>query len=130
MVDVPRILAGDASADVLLQDGDELIVPKLVESITVAGEVYEPGSFRFEQGLSVHRLSRARCGYTDRARKKDIYVIEPNGAVVQVKRSKRQLFRFDQSGCWSCARLCDCCSDELRLRKTVRPLPVHHLCRV
>ena len=97
VVDVPRILAGDASADVLLQDGDELIVPKLVESITVAGEVYEPGSFRFEQGLGFSDYLELAAGITDRARKKDIYVIEPNGAVVPLENTKRQLFRFDRS---------------------------------
>ena len=97
VVDVPRILAGDASADVLLQDGDELIVPKLVESITVAGEVYEPGSFRFEQGLAFSDYLELAAGITDRARKKDIYVIEPNGAVVLLENTKRQLFRFDRS---------------------------------
>ncbi len=97
VVDVPRILAGDASADVLLQSGDELIVPKLVESITVAGEVYEPGSFRFEQGLSFSDYLELAAGITDRARKKDIYVIEPNGAVVPLENTKRQLFRFDRS---------------------------------
>ncbi|MDC3329025.1 SLBB domain-containing protein, partial [Pseudomonadales bacterium] len=97
VVDVPRILAGDASADVLLQSGDELIVPKLVESITVAGEVYEPGSFRFEQGLAFTDYLELAAGITDRARKKDIYVIEPNGAVVPLENTKRQLFRFDRS---------------------------------
>ena len=97
VIDVPRILAGDASADVLLQDGDALVVPKLVESITVAGEVYEPGSFRFEQGLAFSDYLELAAGITDRARKKDIYVIEPNGAVVPLENSKRQLFRFDRS---------------------------------
>ena len=97
IIDVPRILAGDASADVLLQDGDELVVPKLVESITVAGEVYEPGSFRFEQGLAFTDYLELAAGLTDRARKKDIYVIEPNGAVVPLQGSKRQLFRFDRT---------------------------------
>lgn len=97
VIDVPRILAGDAGADVLLQDGDELIVPKLVESITVAGEVYEPGSFRFEPGLAFTDYLELAAGLTKRARKKDIYVIEPNGAVVALENSKRQLFRFDRS---------------------------------
>ena len=97
VIDVPRILAGDASADVLLQDGDELVVPKLVESITLAGEVYEPGSFRFEQGLTFTDYLELAAGLTDRARKKDIYVIEPNGAVVPLQGSKRQLFRFDRT---------------------------------
>jgi protein involved in polysaccharide export with SLBB domain len=96
VVDVPRILAGDTGADVLLQDGDKILVPKLVESITVAGEVYEPGSFRFQEGLSFSDYLELAAGITDRARKKDIYVIEPNGAVVPLERSKGRLFRFDQ----------------------------------
>ena len=77
--------------------GTKLVVPKLVESITVAGEVYEPGSFRFEQGLAFTDYLELAAGLTDRARKKDIYVIEPNGAVVPLQGSKRQLFRFDRT---------------------------------
>ena len=53
MVDIDRIMAGDPNADVLLQDGDELLIPKLVESVTVAGEVYEPGSFRYQPEISL-----------------------------------------------------------------------------
>ena len=97
MVDIDRIMAGDPNADVLLQDGDELLIPKLVESVTVAGEVYEPGSFRYQPEISLEDYLVLAAGVTERARKKSIYVIEPNGAVVQIKRSKRQLFRFNQS---------------------------------
>ena len=63
----------------------------------MAGEVYEPGSFRFEPGLAFTDYLELAAGITKRARKKDIYVIEPNGAVVSVENSKRQLFRFDRS---------------------------------
>ena len=97
VVDIDRIMAGDPNADVLLQDGDELLIPKLVESVTVAGEVYEPGSFRYQPESSLEDYLVLAAGVTERARKKNIYVIEPNGAVVQVKPSKRQLFRFNQS---------------------------------
>ena len=97
VVDIDRIMAGDPNADVLLQDGDELLIPKLVESVTVAGEVYEPGSFRYQPEISLEDYLVLAAGVTERARKKNIYVIEPNGAVVQVKPSKRQLFRFNQS---------------------------------
>ena len=97
VVDIDRIMAGDPNADVLLQDGDELLIPKIVESVTVAGEVYEPGSFRYQPEISLEDYLVLAAGVTERARKKNIYVIEPNGAVVQVKPSKRQLFRFNQS---------------------------------
>jgi len=96
IVDVPRILTGDTGADVLLQDGDKIVIPKIVESITVAGEVYEPGSFRFEAELSLADYLELAAGITDRAREKNIYVIEPNGAVLQLKNPKGRFFRFEK----------------------------------
>ena len=58
---------------------------------------FDAGSFRFEQGLTFTDYVELAAGLTDRARKKDIYVIEPNGAVVPLQGSKRQLFRFDRT---------------------------------
>ena len=98
IIDIQSILAGVESADVLLQDGDKLFVPRLVESVTVAGEVYQPGSFRFESDLNYTDYLALSAGITDRARRKDIYVIAPNGSVTPMGRSKRQLLRFDRAG--------------------------------
>ena len=40
-------------SDTLVEDGDTLFVPKYSNTISVVGEVYEPGTFRFEEGLDV-----------------------------------------------------------------------------
>ncbi|NCG40769.1 MAG: hypothetical protein GWP30_07250, partial [Actinobacteria bacterium] len=81
IVDVPRLLAGDESANILVQDGDVISVPRRVETVTIAGEVYEPGTFRFNPNQDVSSYLALAAGVTDRAREKDIYIIQPNGAV-------------------------------------------------
>ncbi|MDC1238196.1 SLBB domain-containing protein [Pseudomonadales bacterium] len=97
VVDIPKILSGDSSADVLLRNGDKLYIPKMVESVTVAGEVYEPGSFRFERGLRYLDYIQMAAGTTDRSRNRDIYMIKPNGAVVSLARKKLSFLKFDRS---------------------------------
>ena len=130
VVDIDRIMAGDPNADVLLQDGDELLIPKLVESVTVAGEVYEPGSFRYQPEISLEDYLVLAAGVTERARKKSIYVIEPNGAVVQVKRSKRQLFRFNQSVVGLAPGSVIVVPTNYDYEKPIDRYRVHHLSRV
>ena len=51
-IDMPRILAGDPGADVVLSDGDKVFLPRRNDTVTVLGEVFRPGSFRFEVGQS------------------------------------------------------------------------------
>ena len=96
VVDVPRLLAGDESADILVQDGDIISVPKRVETVTIAGEVYEPGTFRFNANQDASSYLALAAGLTDRARDKDIYIIQPNGAVQPFRQSKKGFLRFNQ----------------------------------
>ena len=81
VIDLPRILAGDASADITLQDGDEIIVPKLTSAVFLVGEVLEPGNYRHVEGRSVEDYIGLAAGYSETAKKKDVYIIEPNGMV-------------------------------------------------
>ncbi|MDC3343020.1 SLBB domain-containing protein [Pseudomonadales bacterium] len=97
VVDVPRILSGDNSADVLLQDGDKIVVPKMARAVTVTGEVYEPGSFLFSGRANLDSYIDLAAGFTERARKKDVYVIRPNGGVVKLRSKRSKFFRFSQN---------------------------------
>jgi protein involved in polysaccharide export with SLBB domain len=84
VIDLPRILAGDAGADIALQDGDEIIVPKATSAVFLVGEVLEPGNYRHVEGRSVEDYIGLAAGYSATAKKKDVYVIEPNGRVRRV----------------------------------------------
>ena len=90
-IDMPRILAGDPGADVVLSDGDKIFLPRRNDTVTVLGEVFRPGSFRFEAGQSLDDYLALGAGATARADQQGIYVVRANG---RVDRPERSLLRF------------------------------------
>ena len=90
-IDLPRILAGDRSADVVLSDGDKVFMPRRNDTVTVLGEVFRPGSFRFEAELSLNDYLALGAGATARADQRGIYVVRANG---RVDRPQGSLLRF------------------------------------
>ncbi|MCX8012939.1 MAG: capsule biosynthesis GfcC family protein, partial [Rectinema sp.] len=81
-IDFPRILEGDANADIVLQDGDVLELPERPGAIRILGEVMTPGSIAFLPGLSVKELIRRSGGYTRQADKDAVFVVRADGSVV------------------------------------------------
>jgi polysaccharide biosynthesis/export protein len=96
IVDIPRLLTGDKAADVLLQDGDKIDVPRLSEAVTVVGEVYEPGTFRYVTGQGLEGYIQMAAGFTELAKQKNMYVIKANGSIVPVKTGWKGLTRFSR----------------------------------
>jgi polysaccharide export outer membrane protein len=68
--------------DVLLRDGDELLIPKKSQEITVLGEVQSPTSHVYRVGLSREDYIAKSGGATQKADKKRIYIVRANGDVV------------------------------------------------
>lgn len=91
-IDLPRILAGDEAADIVLSDGDKLFLPRRKDSVTVLGEVFRPGSFRFEAGQSLEDYVALGAGLTPRADGRGIYIVRADG---RVTRSSKSLLRFN-----------------------------------
>ena len=81
--------------DVLLKDGDKLVVPKRTQDITVLGEVQSPTSHVFAPGLTRDDYIQKSGGVTQHADRKRIYVVRANGDVVSGNRSG--WFRRSQS---------------------------------
>ena len=75
------IVAGMMSADIILKDGDQLIVPDQRQEVTVLGEVQYATSHLFERGLSSDYYIERSGGLTQRAERKGIYVVRANGEV-------------------------------------------------
>ena len=71
--------------DLILEAGDSLFVPTLLQTVTVSGGVFYPTSVRFEKGQSYKEYITAAGGFTDLANKKRAYVIYANGEVDRVK---------------------------------------------
>jgi hypothetical protein len=68
--------------DVLVKDGDKLMIPKQTQEVTIMGEVQSPTSHVFEPGLTRDDYIDKSGGTTQHADRKRIYVVRANGDVV------------------------------------------------
>ncbi len=80
------IESGQAQS-ILLKDGDTVLVPK-AESFFVNGEVRSPGSYTWDEGLTVERALTLAAGRTERAGRIEI---ERDGTVVTKNAQKTDL---------------------------------------
>jgi protein involved in polysaccharide export with SLBB domain len=83
-----RTTAAEIVNDVELRDGDQLLVPKQSQAITVIGETQQNTSHLFQAGLSRDDYIDMSGGLTRRADKGRIYVVRASGAVVASSRSR------------------------------------------
>ena len=81
VVDLPRVLAGQLEQDVILEDGDALVVPGIRQSVTVLGEVLYPTSHIYELGIEPDQYIASSGGFNRRADASRAYIIRANGAV-------------------------------------------------
>ncbi len=83
VIDLPALLAPDGvAADVLLKDGDQLLVPRRTQAVTVIGEVQFATSHLYAENLSRQDYIDRSGGLAPNAAKKGIYVVRANGAVL------------------------------------------------
>ncbi len=89
VIDVNRVIKGPVGApdDVVLRDGDKLLIPKKTQEITILGEVQSPTSHVFEAGLTRDDYIARSGGTTQKADRKRIYVVRANGDVISGERS-------------------------------------------
>ncbi|MGX8719025.1 MAG: SLBB domain-containing protein, partial [Desulfovibrio sp.] len=67
--------------DLLLEDGDVVVIPQKSDVVQVSGEVMLPKAVTFDKGMSTDDYIKGAGGLTDRADKKNILVARMNGEV-------------------------------------------------
>jgi polysaccharide biosynthesis/export protein len=72
----------DSPYDVVLRNGDQLMVPKFEQEVTVIGEVQDATSHLYNPGLSRDDYIALSGGFTTQADEKRIYVVRANGSVI------------------------------------------------
>jgi protein involved in polysaccharide export with SLBB domain len=84
VIDLPQVIAAQAgdALDVVMRDGDRLLVPKLSQEVTVLGEVQNATSHFYREGIGRDEYVSLSGGLTARADKGRIYVVRANGSVV------------------------------------------------
>jgi protein involved in polysaccharide export with SLBB domain len=84
VIDLQRVLAGGPGAptDVMLKDGDRLLVPDRMQEVTVLGEVQSTTSHLWDPALQRDDYVGLSGGLTQKADERRIYVVRANGSVV------------------------------------------------
>lgn len=70
--------------DVILREGDKLIIPQYSSTVKISGDVMYPISMNYQKGKSLKYYIKRAGGYGDNARKSKVYAIYMNGAVKQI----------------------------------------------
>lgn len=76
----PTILAVKPQLDTLLQPGDFIYIPKRPSTVSVSGEVFDPGSFQYRPGMSVDDYLKLAGGTTQVSDEGSTFVILPDGS--------------------------------------------------
>ena len=84
VIDIDRVMKGPlgGTEDVVLRDGDKLMVPKQTQEVTILGEVQSPTSHVFEPGLTRDDYIARSGGTTQKADRKRTYIVRANGDVI------------------------------------------------
>ncbi len=85
-INLEKILANPGSEeDLVLEEGDILNVPKLLQTVRLRGDVVYPTTLRHEQGRGLRYYINGAGGFDRRANRKQTYVVYANGAVKRTK---------------------------------------------
>lgn len=96
-IDLEKALAKPKSeADVVLREGDVLVVPEYNNTVRISGEVMYPNTVTFEKNKKLSHYIEQAGGYGQRAKKSKVYVVYMNG---QVKKGKSLSANLIQPGC-------------------------------
>ena len=84
VINLPGIVRDPARSpyDVVLRDGDALIVPKYEQEVTVIGEVQDATSHLYNPRLSRDDYIQLSGGFTAQSDAKRVYVVRADGSVV------------------------------------------------
>ncbi|CAK0744321.1 polysaccharide biosynthesis/export protein [Gammaproteobacteria bacterium] len=92
VIDLPALLAGREISgldkerynemDIVLKNGDRLVVPRETQEVTVIGEVYHPTSHVYQKNDDRNDYVERSGGLTVKADEKRIYIVQANGNVV------------------------------------------------
>ena len=84
-IELEKALANPGSDyDLVLREGDRLIVPLYTGTVKINGEVMYPNTVGYEAGKKVKYYINQAGGYSSKAKKKKTYIIYMNGDVAKV----------------------------------------------
>ena len=84
-IDLERALANPGGdADIVLREGDQLIIPEMTNTVKINGAVMMPNTVSYQKGESVKYYISQAGGFANGARKSKAFIIYMNGQVAKV----------------------------------------------
>ena len=75
----------DSKQNLVLKDGDKLLIPSTKETVKVEGEVLVPSLVRFDKGLTLRDYISKSGGFSTDAKKGKTYVVYANGDIASTQ---------------------------------------------
>lgn len=91
-IDLEKALkAPGSNDDIVLREGDRLIVPEFNNTVKINGAVMYPNTVAFNEGKSVKYYLSQAGGFANNARKRKAFIVYMNGQVAEVKGSGKHM---------------------------------------
>jgi len=84
------------SSDIVLRDGDRIIIPVFNNTVKINGQVMFSNTTPYVKGKNVKYYINRAGGYSQKAKKNKVYVVYMNGSVAKAKRGSSSMV---QPGC-------------------------------
>lgn len=93
-LDFEKILSnpGNLKYDMILEDGDEIVIPKRLETVRIEGEILYPNSVKYIPGKNFLSYITEAGGFTKKSARGNAIVVYPNGSVDRTR--KYFFFKF------------------------------------
>lgn len=75
----------DETSDIVLENGDRIIVPKYQDEVSVVGQVYFPTSHKYRSDRAVLDYINLSGGTKELAQREHAYIVQANGEVMTVR---------------------------------------------
>ncbi|MCA0396442.1 MAG: SLBB domain-containing protein [Bacteroidetes bacterium] len=96
-IDLQYILSHPGSNDdITLEEGDELIVPRINNTVSINGEVFKPLDIMYERSKSMDDYISDAGGVTLSGKKGRSFVIYPNGSSARVRRPLGVFYKYPE----------------------------------
>ena len=91
-IELDKALSNPGSdADIVLREGDKLIVPQYTATVKINGEVMYPNTVGYQQGKKAKYYINQAGGYSNKAKKSQTYIIYMNGTIAKVSEGARPM---------------------------------------
>ena len=81
----PNLIEANPAQDITLHDGDVIYIPKLLNTVTIVGQVLNPVTVPHKVGENFDYYIKLAGGIKKEADKSKIYVLQPNGVSLRRK---------------------------------------------